>query len=109
MTNQRGTRLYATTPYGTHTAPPLTLSCSNFPTTPAIPTALEIKPANSVASPDTRPADQDAPLEIALDANRCCCRLNAVKRKFDYLYRLKLAIEDLYKCPACYLRTQWVD
>jgi hypothetical protein len=101
--------IYATTPYRKYIAPSLALSCSTFPTTPAIPTALEIKPANSVASPDTRLADQDAPLEIALDANRCCCRLNAVKPKFDYLYRLKLAIEDLFKCPACYLRTQWVD
>jgi transcriptional regulator with XRE-family HTH domain len=41
------------------------LSCSNFPTTPAIPTALEIKPANSVTTTDTRRANQEAPLEIS--------------------------------------------
>jgi hypothetical protein len=32
-----------------------------------------------------------------------------VKGKWDYLDRLKLAIEDLHKCSACYLRTQLVD
>lgn len=37
------------------------------------------------------------------------CRLNAVKNKWDYLDRLKLAIEDRYKCSACYLRTQLFD
>jgi hypothetical protein len=40
------------------------------------------------------------------------CRLNAVKSrksKFDYLDGLKLAIEDLHKCSACYLHTQLVD
>jgi len=35
--------------------------------------------------------------------------LNAVKSKWDYLDRLKTAIEDLHKCSACYLRTQLVD
>ena len=37
------------------------------------------------------------------------CRLNAVISKFDYLDRLKLSIEGLHKCSACYLRTQLVD
>jgi hypothetical protein len=37
------------------------------------------------------------------------CRLNAVKSKWNYLDRLKSAIEDLHKCSACYLRTQLVD
>ena len=40
------------------------------------------------------------------------CRLDAVKiinTKFDYLDRLKTAIEDMHKCSACYLRTQLVD
>jgi hypothetical protein len=35
--------------------------------------------------------------------------LNAVKDKFDYLYRLKFEIQRLHECPACYLRTQSVD
>jgi hypothetical protein len=64
--------IYATTPYRKHTAPSLALSCSNFPTTPAIPTALEIKPANSIATTDTRRANQEAPLGTALVANRRC-------------------------------------
>jgi hypothetical protein len=32
-----------------------------------------------------------------------------VKNKWDYLDRLKMTIEDLHKCSACYLRTQLVD
>ena len=32
-----------------------------------------------------------------------------MKSKWDYLGRLKLAVEDLHKCSACYLRTQWVN
>jgi hypothetical protein len=32
-----------------------------------------------------------------------------VKSKWDYLDRLKSAIEDLHKCSAYYLRTQLVD
>ena len=32
-----------------------------------------------------------------------------MKSKWDYLDRLKLAIEDLHKCSAYYLRTQLVD
>ena len=32
-----------------------------------------------------------------------------MKSKWDYLDRLKLAIEDLHKCSACYLRTQLVN
>lgn len=32
-----------------------------------------------------------------------------MKSKWDYLCRLKSAIEDLHKCSACYLRTQSVD
>jgi hypothetical protein len=32
-----------------------------------------------------------------------------VKSKWDYLDRLKLAVENLHKCSACYLRTQWVN
>jgi hypothetical protein len=32
-----------------------------------------------------------------------------VKSKLDFLDRLKSAIEDLHKCPACYLRTQLVE
>lgn len=35
--------------------------------------------------------------------------MNAVKSKWNYLDRLKLAIEDLHKCSAYYLRTQLVD
>jgi hypothetical protein len=35
--------------------------------------------------------------------------LNVVKNKWDYLHRLKSAIEDLHKCSACYLRTQLVN
>jgi hypothetical protein len=35
--------------------------------------------------------------------------LDAVKNKWDYLCRLKLAIEQLHKCSARYLRTQSVD
>jgi predicted phosphohydrolase len=35
--------------------------------------------------------------------------LDAVKHKWDYLCRLKSAIEDLHKCSARYLRTQSVD
>jgi predicted phosphohydrolase len=35
--------------------------------------------------------------------------LNAVRSKWDYLSRLKSAIEQLHKCSACYLRTQLVD
>jgi len=34
---------------------------------------------------------------------------NRLKDKWDYLYRLKLAIEHLHKCSACYLCTQLVD
>ena len=64
--------IYATTPHKKHTAPSLALSFSNFPDMPAIPTTLEIESANSVAATDTRRANQDAPLEIALVANRCC-------------------------------------
>jgi hypothetical protein len=64
--------IYAATPYRKHTALSLALSCSDFQTTPAIPTALEIKPANSVAATDTRRANQEAPLGTALVANRCC-------------------------------------
>jgi|ERR1017187_1670401 hypothetical protein len=64
--------IHATTPHKKHTAPSLALSCSNFPVTPAIPTALEIEPTNSVAATDTRRANQDAPLGTALVANRCC-------------------------------------
>jgi hypothetical protein len=64
--------IYATTPYKKHTASPLASSCSNFPATPAIPTALEIEPAKSVAATDTRRANQEAPPAIALVANRCC-------------------------------------
>jgi hypothetical protein len=37
------------------------------------------------------------------------CRFNTVKGKWDYLERLKLAIEDMHKCTAFYLRTQLVD
>ena len=37
------------------------------------------------------------------------CKLNAVKCKWDYLDRLKSAIEDLHKCSAYYLHTQLVD
>jgi hypothetical protein len=37
------------------------------------------------------------------------CKLNAVKCKWDYLDRLKSAIEDLHKCSAYYLHTQSVD
>lgn len=36
-------------------------------------------------------------------------RLNAVKNKWEYLDRLKSAVERLPKCSACYLRTQLVD
>jgi hypothetical protein len=32
-----------------------------------------------------------------------------VKNKWEYLDRLKSAIEDLHKCSACYLRTQLVN
>jgi hypothetical protein len=64
--------IYATTPHKKHTAPFLALSFSNFSATPAIPTTLEIKPANSVTTTDVRRANQKAPLEIALVANRCC-------------------------------------
>ena len=32
-----------------------------------------------------------------------------MKSKLDFLDRLKLAIEDLHKCSACYLHTQLVD
>jgi hypothetical protein len=35
--------------------------------------------------------------------------LNAVNNKWDYLYRLKSAIEQLHKCSACYLRTRLVE
>jgi hypothetical protein len=64
--------MHATDSLKKYTAPALTLPYSNFPATPAIPTALEIKPANSVTTTDTRRANQEASLEIALVANRCC-------------------------------------
>jgi len=38
----------------------------------SIPTTLEIEPAHSVATADTRRADQEAPPRIALVANRRC-------------------------------------
>jgi hypothetical protein len=62
--------IYATTPYRKHTAPSLSLSYSNFPTAPAIPAALEIKPANFAAATNTRRANQEASLGTALVAIR---------------------------------------
>src|ERR1035438_4903670 len=50
----------------------LTLSLSNFPATPLIPTALEIESASSSPTHDTWRAYQEAPLGTALAANRCC-------------------------------------
>ena len=35
--------------------------------------------------------------------------MNAVRDKWDYLDRLKLAIEDSHKCSALFLRTHLVD
>jgi hypothetical protein len=61
--------LYAITSYQKNTAPSLALSCSHFPTIPAIPTALEVEPANFGAAADTRRANQDSPLGTALAAN----------------------------------------
>jgi hypothetical protein len=64
--------IYATIPNKKYTAPSLALSCSNFPVASAIPTALEIVPANSGTATDARRANQKAPLGTALVAIRCC-------------------------------------
>jgi hypothetical protein len=64
--------IHATDSLKKYTAPALTLPYSNFPATPAIPTALEIEPANSVATADTRRANQETPPGTALAANGRC-------------------------------------
>jgi len=62
----------AITSHRKYFAPFLTLSFSNFPTTPPISTALEIESASPITSRDTRRANQKASFGIALAANRRC-------------------------------------
>ena len=64
--------IHATDSLKKYPAPAFTLPCSNFPATPAIPTALEIEPAYSVEAADTRRTNQEAPVGTPLAANGRC-------------------------------------
>jgi hypothetical protein len=84
--------VYAITPNQKYTAPSLALSCSDFPTASAIPTALEIEPANSGTATDTRRANQEAPFGTALAAIRRC-------RKDRNFFRIGQQLGARYHLP----------
>ena len=102
--------IYATTPNKKYTTTSLAQSCSNFPAAPAIPTALEVKPANSVAATDTRLANQEKPPGIALVANRRCRKdrnFFHISQQLGARYHLPIAQEDKEDSGISWLHTTY--